>query len=293
MKRCLCCDALFQEEHWHCQSCGYSPIQNDGFPYFAPELALDGSHFPPEAFEDLAALEADNFWFWARNQIIISTIHRQLPQMNRYLEIGCGTGYVLASIVEAYPKTIVTGSEVSGIGLLYASQRVEDVELIQMDARHIPYAEEFDAIGAFDVLEHIEEDEKVLSEMLCALRPGGIIVVTVPQHPWLWSQQDEYACHLRRYKVHELRYKVKQAGFEMVIEKGFVSLLLPFMLMSRLFSRQNVDDYDVLAELRLPRLLNRIFKAVMVVERCLALMGVRFPCNGSLLLVARKQKVRS
>jgi len=79
----------------------------------------------------------------------------------------------------------------------------------------------------------------------------------------------------------------------MIIEKGFVSLLLPFMLMSRLFFCQNVDDYDVLAELRLPRLLNRIFKAVMVVESCLVWMEVRFPCNGPLLNVARKEKVKS
>jgi len=103
MKHCLCCAALFQEVDWHCQSCGYSPKQNDCFPYFAPELALNGLHFLPEAFEDLFALEADNFWFSARNQIIISAIHRQLPQMNRYLEIGCGTGYVLAAIVHGYP----------------------------------------------------------------------------------------------------------------------------------------------------------------------------------------------
>ncbi|MCI5156937.1 MAG: class I SAM-dependent methyltransferase [Candidatus Electrothrix sp. AUS1_2] len=292
MKRCLCCNALFQSEHWHCQSCGYSPSNSDGFLTFAPKLAVDDSHFPLDAFKKLADLEAKNFWFSSRNQLIIWAIRKQLPQMNRYLEIGCGTGFVLSDMVEAYPKVTVTGSEISSIGLIYASQRVKNAELIQMDARCIPYAEEFDAIGAFDVLEHIEEDEKVLSEMLYALRPGGIIVITVPQHTWLWSQQDEYACHVRRYNAFELLNKVNHAGFEMVTKTGFVSLLLPFMFLSRLVSnRQAGNNKDAFAELRMPGWLNRVFGAVMAVERRLIRIGGRFSCGGSLLLVAQKPEV--
>ena len=80
-----------------------------------------------------------------------------------------------------------------------------------MDARRIPYEAEFDVIGAFDVIEHIYEDAAVLQQMHRAVRPGGGIIVTVPQHRFLWSKQDEFSCHFRRYTRGELMSKVSCA----------------------------------------------------------------------------------
>jgi SAM-dependent methyltransferase len=254
----------------------------------APELATGGAGFKPEAFDELAALEAGNFWFRARNRLIVWALSRHFPQLSRYLEIGCGTGFVLAGVAQAYPQASLTGSEVFSVGLPYASSRVNKAELLQMDARHIPYEEEFDVIGAFDVLEHIEEDEMVLSEMLRSLHPGGGIIITVPQHPWLWCRQDEYACHVRRYRMGELREKVLRAGFKVELETSFVSLLLPAMLASRLAQRKVLATSDPMAELHLPSLINRAFEGVMNIERLFIQLGIRFPAGGSLLLIARK-----
>ncbi len=257
----------------------------------APELATGGAGFKPEAFDELAALEAGNFWFRARNKLIVWALGRHFPRIRRYLEIGCGTGFVLAGVAQAYPQASLTGSEVFSVGLPYAASRVNKVELLQMDARHIPYEDEFDVIGAFDVLEHIEEDETVLSEMLRSLHPGGGIVITVPQHPWLWSRQDDYACHVRRYRMGELRKKVVRAGFQVEMETSFVSLLLPAMLASRLAQRKGSTKIDPMAELRLPTFINRAFESAMNVERTFIQLGLRLPIGGSLLLIARKSKV--
>jgi len=81
-----------------------------------------------------------------------------------------------------------------------------------MDVRRIPFREEFDVIGAFDVLEHVKEDEEVLLQMYQATRKRGGILVTVPHHPFLWSPVDDYARHVRRYKTLELKDK-GQAGW--------------------------------------------------------------------------------
>ena len=78
-------------------------------------------------------------------------------------------------------------------------RRVPSATFYQMDARHIPFRDHFDAIGAFDVLEHIEDDVAVIEEVGRALRPDGMFVMTVPQHPALWSPQDDHAYHVRRY----------------------------------------------------------------------------------------------
>ena len=90
-----------------------------------------------------------------------------------------------------------------------------------MDARRIPFEREFDVVGAFDVLEHIVEDEDVLGQMFKATRPGGGLLVTVPQHPFLWSASDEHAMHQRRYSRAELRRKV-----ERLVSRSSESLLL-------------------------------------------------------------------
>lgn len=288
MKRCPHCATSYDAEDWTCPTCGFVPLHLAGFPALAPELAESGAGYQPEAYAELATLEAGNFWFRARNRLIVWALRRHFPQMHRYLEIGCGTGFVLAGVDQAYPQAKLTGSEVFSVGLPYAARRVGSAELLQMDARRIPYAEEFDVIGAYDVLEHIEEDEVVLGEMWRSLRPGGGIVLTVPQHPWLWSRQDEYACHVRRYRIGELRKKVRRAGFRVELETSFVNLLLPAMFASRVVHRFAPPDSDPMAELRLPATLNRVFEGIMNMEHRLIQSGMRFPAGGSLLLIARK-----
>ncbi len=129
--------------------------------------------------------------------------------------------------------------------------------------------------------------------MLHAVRPGGGIVLTVPLHPWLWSHQEEYACYVCRYRVGELRDKVVRAGFDVLYETAFVSLLLPAMLTSRLARRQARTEADTISELRLPAPINRLFEMVMDFERMLLQSGVRFPAGGSCLLVATKRQTKS
>ena len=153
---------------------------------------------------------------------------------------------------------------------------------MQMDARRIPFRDEFDVVGAFDVIEHIEEDQAVLREMHAACRPGGGVMITVPQHAWLWSKRDEIARHQRRYSRRELLEKLAAAGFERPWTTSFVSLLLPLMALSR--RRKDVAS----AELQVGALTNRILGLAMTLERGLIQGGLRFPAGGSLLAVAHK-----
>ncbi len=290
VKVCSACGSARCNEAWECADCGNKPEIVDGFTAFAPTLASTSTGFRKEYFADLAELEAGSFWFRARSALIIWAMKRYFPDSQRILEIGCGTGYALSGIRAAFPATELTGSEIFTAGLDFAAKRVPGVSFYQMDARAIPYRDEFDVIGAFDVIEHIDADEAVIAEVHRALRPGGGFVVSVPQHPALWSPQDEHAHHVRRYVGRELRRKVEAAGFEVVRMTSFVSLLLPMMVASRLRMRRGGtgDEFDAIDAVRLPRLLNRALEAVMAVERAFIERGVSFPAGGSLLLVARK-----
>ncbi|MBD1896732.1 class I SAM-dependent methyltransferase [Coleofasciculus sp. FACHB-129] len=288
MKICSKCGTRFDSLNWACLSCSYRPKRIDGFLSFSPEFAQINDNYEPNFFPQLATLEAENFWFCSRNHLLLWALGRYFPQAQNFLEIGCGTGFVLAGIEKAFPKLTLSGSEIFSTGLAFAAQRLSKADLFQMDACKIPFEEEFDIIGAFDVLEHIKEDRIVLAEMYRATKPGGGIILTVPQHPWLWSQADDYAHHVRRYRAQELKTKVQRAGFKIVRMTSFVSLLLPLMLLSRSQQQRPQLNYDPLSELRISGLANSILGKVLDFERAAIRLGLSFPLGGSLLLIAKK-----
>ena len=180
------------------------------------------------------------------------------------------------------------GSEIYTVGLAFAGKRVSKARLFQMDARKLPFEDEFDLIGAFDVLEHISRDETVLSQMYRAARRNGGIILTVPQHPFLWSRVDEHARHVRRYISRELRTRVEDAGFRVERVTSFVSLLLPLVAASRLMARRAEAGSDTGAELQIGRVMNGAFEKALNIERLIIRAGISFPAGSSLLLVARK-----
>jgi SAM-dependent methyltransferase len=249
--------------------------------------------FPRTSFARLAALEDRNYWFRSRNRLIVWALRRHFPHMRRYLEVGCGTGCVLSAVESAFPEAAALGGEMHGAGLEHAARRVRRAKLVQMDASSIPFRDEFDAVGCFDVLEHIDDDRRVLAQCYLALRDGGGIVLTVPQHPFLWSATDEYAKHVRRYTRAELLGKLRAAGFRPLLATSFVALLLPVMLASRGRQRHLDAGYDPDAEFAVGRTANALLEGVLDTERQLIRLGVRFPFGGSLLVVANKPDVDS
>jgi SAM-dependent methyltransferase len=251
---------------------------------FAEPVGRDG--FDPEAFGDLAEIEHRSFWFRARSRLIVWAMERYFPTAQSLLEIGCGTGFVLESVRESFPKLWLVGGDLHAEGLKHARGRMPELELLQLDARRIPYEGEFDVIAAFDVLEHILEDRQVLGEMRTALKPGGGILLTVPQHPWLWSKVDDHGEHKRRYRKHELESKVSAAGFRVLRITSFMSLLLPAMAAVRMKARLQRGLSDPNSGLVTPRWLTAILERVTDLERSLIIRGTDFPAGGSLLVVA-------
>ncbi len=71
----------------------------------------------------------------------------------------------------------------------------------------------FGLVMAFEVLEHVEDDEGLLSEIARVLQPGGLFVMSVPVHASKWSPLDMACGHVRRYEPSELFGRVKAAGF--------------------------------------------------------------------------------
>ena len=244
--------------------------------------------YDPDFFDKLAELEGNSFLFRSRNDLIVWALRHHFPNALNFFEVGCGTGFVLSGIKKAIPRLALSGSDIYTEGLDYARGRVKDAELFQMDARELPFKDEFDIMGAFDILEHIEDDSLVLSQIYQAAKKGGGIILTVPQHKFLLSQADRSARHVRRYTAWELRGKVKNAGFKVTDTFSFLSLLLPIMAIARLKNRKSNKRYSILDELKPGGFANAAFGKVLDLERGLIQRGVRLPFGGSLFLIAHK-----
>ncbi len=286
MRRCLQCHFEWQgsEELSSCPSCSYEYPMIQGFRAYAPELAAENDGFPAEAFDELIKHEDSNFWFRSRNTLIMYFLKKYCPDLQQFLEIGCGTAFVSTGIRKAFPHISITGSEIYINGLDKAANRLaENATLIQMDARNIPYTEEFDVIGSLDVLEHIEDDEKVIAEIFRALKPGGFALIAVPQHMWMWSDVDNQACHVRRYRRYELQEKMINEGFKIVRTTSFVSFLLPLMWLTR---KSNNKE----SGLTIPQWQNATLYAIMQLELLCIKFGLNFPFGGSRFVLGRKEK---
>jgi SAM-dependent methyltransferase len=287
MKRCLACDFGFEGESWACPECGHRPVSCNGLLRFAEDLLNERVGFKPEYFARLAGIEETNFWFRARNELIQWALRDYFPNAKSFFEVGCGTGFVLAGIRESFPRMRLAGSEIFIDGLAIAQTRLPNAELYQMDARRIPFEREFDVVGAFDVLEHVAEDEVTLAQMFNAIQPGGGLLLTVPQHRFLWSASDEYAMHQRRYARAELRKKVESAGLQIERITSFNSLLLPLMIWSRMLRKRD-QDLQLWREFEISPALNKTLESILKLERMVIRKGVSFSAGGSLLLIGRK-----
>jgi len=266
----------------------------DGFRCYAPALAVDYGDYPSGGFDVTAQIEARSFWCRTRNRVVRLMFERFADRSRPLdvLEIGCGTGNVLTALC-GIPNLRLTGSEIYLQGLRYARTRLPDVEFIQLDATDIPFRETFDVIGAFDVLEHITDDEQVIREVHDALRSGGLFIVTVPQYQWMWSHLDEIVHHKRRYSRSELLSKLRAAGFELLYTTSFVTTLFPLMAALRLRDRsRRVSPATATADFRshvdLPASVNTLFDWIMRIDDTLLKARLSLPFGGSLLAVARR-----
>jgi SAM-dependent methyltransferase len=294
VRRCPRCEAPDEitdnsnlwPHNWSCKACGFSVDCRDGFVRLAPQLDDVDEGFSLSSYESLRAMEDGHFWFSTRNEMITWLVRRFAREAKRVLEIGCGTGYVLFALRKALPTARLAGSELHSRGLVHARHRHRGVELLQMDARKSGLSDSLDLVGAFDVLEHIPDDEAVLREIHRMLKPGGVLIATVPQHPWLWSAVDEVAHHQRRYRVGELAAKAQAAGLQVIYRTSFAALSLPLMMVDRWRARKLAGD--AVTDARVSRGTNAALTTVFHLEQVLRRFGFPLPIGGSQVLVATK-----
>jgi SAM-dependent methyltransferase len=230
-------------------------------------------------------LEEDrsHWWFRGRLAVITAVLRRVLPPRPvRLLELGCGSGNVLAALsefgevvgMETHPE-LIAAARASGLDVR-AGRLPDDVGVAPGWA---------DVALLLDVVEHLEDDVAALTAARQAMREGGLLVVTVPAYRWLWSGHDEVLGHRRRYTAAGLRAAVERAGFKVLRLSYFNTLLFPVMALVRVAKGLRGDRGH---DLRRPAAaVNRLLERLFACERHLV-PRVSLPFGASLILVARR-----
>ena len=217
-------------------------------------------------YQQMAELDDRHWWYRARRRILADLIRREanLPAKARILEIGCGTGHNLSMLSGfGHVDGLELDDEAAALSEKRLGRKVMRSPLPELD--QVP--DNYDLIGAFDVIEHIEDDHAALAAIATKLKPGGKFMMTVPAHPWMWTAHDVANHHKRRYSKRALRSLIESSPLKLERLGYFNSLLFPVAVAERTVSKlRGKNDGDVSLP---PAPLNRALEAVFASERYL------------------------
>lgn len=230
--------------------------------------------------------EDDYWWFAARREMVLELLKKYVKRGTPLLDAGCGTGLLTKTVDRKY---IVTAIDFSKKSLALTRKRKPKAKILYVNLeKRLPFPKEsFAGITLLDVLEHID-DQKALSNLARVMKPNGIIIITVPAYPWLFSYWDVLHQHRRRYTRTQLIQLLKRYGFAIEHSSYFNTLFFPLILFVRIFKstfekhRRDSDCYEM------PIQANNVLHTIFRKETRLA-TKFRIPFGLSLLVVARKK----
>jgi SAM-dependent methyltransferase len=176
----------------------------------------------------LAALEDTHWWYRERRHLLSQAIHGLRP--GTAMDIGAAGGGNTRVLRDAGWSVVALEYGVEGAQV--AAER--GLPVLRGDATALPVADgSLDLVVAFDVLEHILDDDSAVSEVKRALRPGGTFLIAVPADPRLWSEHDVAVDHVRRYTRPTLTGVLERGGFDVDSMDSWNVLLRPVVAMRR------------------------------------------------------------
>jgi SAM-dependent methyltransferase len=251
--------------------------------------------YPEEGSSMCLQIEDASYWFQHRNRCIIELV-RKYSTSKTFFDIGGGNGYVALGLQKSGVETVLI--EPSIVGVKNGKDRglnnlvCSTLQDASFKLNSIP------AIGVFDVVEHIEDDNSFLAQMHSYLEPGGKLYMTVPAYKFLWANEDDYSGHYRRYTISKLKKQLQDLGYEINYSTYLFSpLVLPVFLFrslpSKLGFNKNVEDVEKYKSEHGNQegFLTKIIKKMLNKEHEKILKGLSISFGSSCLVVATKKKL--
>ena len=242
-------------------------------------------------YAKLDQLDRQHWFYTGKRATVKHWINRNvaLKPDDLLIDAGCGTGTFLT---EMSSSCKVLGLDDHDESIALAKPRLEAVggKILQTKLDKVDLPDGCaSVITAQDVLEHLDDDGAAVRELTRLLKPGGVLVVTVPALRMLWSDWDVSLHHRRRYHQPELKKLLSLPTLDLVRCSYFNSILLPAIMMVRTWRKFfPPKPGDERAEDRVPgSFVNRILYHTMVKPACWGWFEP--PAGVSLLAVARKR----
>jgi SAM-dependent methyltransferase len=250
-------------------------------------------------YKEYYDLERKHWWFVAREKIISNYIKKLLDKRKgdkkeiKILNVGCGPG---RSSQYLSKFGYVVSIEFDKYCCEFASEKT-GLEIINGSITELPFRDEsFDLVCAFDVIEHVEDDQLAVSEMKRVAKKDALLFITVPAFMELWSHHDIINHHFRRYKLNQVEKLFDQVdNGEKIFSSYFNSFLFPpiyaFRRISNLLKsgKKRSGSGSDFEAFKL-EILNQILYYIMVFESKLINRNLKLPFGVSILYTWKKKK---
>ena len=239
-----------------------------------------------ELYGEIFAAEQEHWWFVARHRIVLYLLERYLPPNSgtphKVADLGCGCGMMLVRLSEKYDAV---GLDTSPQATEFAARRGVRANLGALPEDVPLPRENYDAVLMLDVLEHLKQDRASVEVAAGLLKPGGILICTVPAHMWLWTKFDEDHHHFRRYSERQFRSLVQVPSVRLELLSHLNAILFAPAAMWRILATK-VFERDRARYLKLPPF-NSALRSIFAFERWMV-GRVPMPIGLSFISIVRK-----
>jgi len=272
-----------------------NPLFSPGAFAFAARLPKDDCYIASvdiDYYTQYFAFEQNDWWFEARRRIVLELIASRGAGPNdggSILDAGCGTGITL-QYIERFGRPFGVDKEM--VALKFCKTR-DAKRLTCAPIEDLPFADaSFDIVTCLDVIEHVEDDQKAITEIARVIRPGGLLILTVPAFEIFWSDHDVINHHKRRYRRNQIR-RLLAKSLEIDLLSYYNTHLFPLAVLVRMLKRvEMLISSSAVRKVKaentyLPRSINGLFRRIFGSEIFWLKRG-SLPIGLSIICVARK-----
>jgi SAM-dependent methyltransferase len=270
---------------------GWDDLPIDEFGIRKPKIVVrEIIHFPEDSWDEKTAA-AENAGYWAQHRAKSIAALLLQHEVSLLWEIGAGNGNVAINL-KKYDIDVIAVEPLEAGARILSNSSIPTYQAT-LDQLSLPDGS-LGAIGLFDVLEHVDKPSELLSEVSRVLKPGGVLICSVPAHQWLFSDFDESIGHFRRYSMKTLRQEIWASGFQdheshflfgFLLIPAFVTRRIPYML-GRRRSFEQVSTSTKTAG-KLGAIFKFLIHALLIVEERVK------PFSGLSILMVAKKKSKS
>jgi 2-polyprenyl-3-methyl-5-hydroxy-6-metoxy-1,4-benzoquinol methylase len=245
----------------------------------------------PLEYTKLAEAEASHWFYSGKRDIVRWWLNRTYPLQPDHLLVDCGAGTgKFAEEIQVWCKVLAVDDHEESLNI--ARSKLGANRVLSGTCQALPLANNsVDVLTALDVLEHVEDDVAALKEFARVVKKNGVVVITVPALPGLWSDWDVVLHHFRRYTRPKLLRIVQTEQFQ-VVHCAYINVAaLPAVYLIRKI-RVLLGKFGFVSTRRSedqppPPALNAVLKYLFVKLACQT--KVKFPAGVGLLLVLKRR----